>query len=147
MKTELPPIPVLRETRWTFDLPITGHSMEPLLRAGDAVTVACCPVEEVRPGDLICFRRAGDMVLHRLVEMRTDRWYEKGDAEEGGQWIRPDDVLGKASLINGRPLDAARQVSALRLARFERRLRNALPRIRYPRFCRALWRKWKARRL
>ncbi len=147
MKPEGPPIPVLRQTRWTFDLPVQGQSMEPLLRVGDVVAVVCCPLDEVRVGDLICFQRGADKVLHRLVERRADAWYEKGDAELGGQWIRPDTVFGKALSINGQPLDDARQLSALRLARFEYRLRNALPRIKLPRCCVALWKRWKARRL
>ncbi len=121
--------------------------MEPLLHDGDTVTIACCPLEDLRPGDLICFERDGDRILHRLVKKGSDAWYEKGDAESGGQWISPDTVLGKAALINGQPPDTARQTSALRFARFERRLRNALPRVRYPRWCTTLWRRWKARYL
>ncbi len=121
--------------------------MEPLLHDGDTVTITCCPPEDLRSGDLICFERGCDRVLHRLVKKEADAWYEKGDAESGGQWISPDTVLGKATLINGHPLDSARQESALRVARFERWLRNALPWIRFPRWCAALWRKWKARHL
>jgi len=45
-----------------------GFSMFPLLRTGSVVQVAPVAVEDLRPGDVIVYQRAGEAVVaHRLV--------------------------------------------------------------------------------
>jgi signal peptidase I len=57
-----------------FNIRITarGSSMSPSIVTGDRITVS--PEQNLRIGDIILFRRGGEMVCHRLV-----RVFEKGD--------------------------------------------------------------------
>ena len=49
---------------------ITGNSMAPLIRHGDRLEIDHDP-GELRPGDVVVFRREGALVAHRLI--RCDR--------------------------------------------------------------------------
>jgi len=105
---QLPPIPVLQGTGWSLDLTVSGQSMEPLIQAGDIVTVKCKKPDALKEGDVICFENNGDFVLHRLLNVNsTDNkcFYEKGDAETKGHWIPGASVLGVLEFINGDPID------------------------------------------
>jgi signal peptidase I len=61
-------------------LRIDGVSMRPILRQGDIVVVRSCPIEELRLGDVLVIQRENDLVTHRLVAVKPDGWYTKGDA-------------------------------------------------------------------
>lgn len=136
----LPPIPVLQRTGWCLDLTASGQSMEPVVHAGDVITVRCVAPRELRPGDLACFRDGDHFVLHRLIEVGTTAEgfaLEKGDAETRGRWISAEVILGVAERINGRPIDpdqAARLAEASRrehalIARFDRAGAPPAPRL------------------
>ncbi|MCB9103879.1 MAG: S24/S26 family peptidase [Anaerolineales bacterium] len=47
---------------------VHGHSMQPLLRPGDRLTVAC-GVTTFRRGDLVVFYRQQQLVVHRAVRL------------------------------------------------------------------------------
>ncbi len=138
---------VLRQSGWSLDLPVEGHSMEPLLREGDAVTVVCESTAAWEPGDIICFRRENSFVLHRLIEQRSDgTWFEKGDAEAGGSWIDADAVVGLVTRVNGAPLNDRCRGHVLGFSRWEGRASHGLRRMRAPRFparWHAVWRRLK----
>ncbi len=113
----------LQKTGWQFDVEVAGHSMEPLLRTGDIVTVVCVTADQCRAGDLICFKQGGGFFLHRLLEHHGrdgTLLYEKGDAELGGRWIQARQLIGRVERINGRPLDESYRERALLLGRAER---------------------------
>ena len=142
----LPPTAVLRQTGWTLDLAIEGHSMAPLLCAGDNVTIACLPPESLRPGDLICFQVGGGFVLHRLLEYRaSDRrcFFEKGDAESGGRWLDESCVLGRAVRINGQAIDDAVAARMLAVSRWESTFAGCLRRLGLPRLPSVVHRLWR----
>lgn len=114
------PLEILRNSGWTFVLPVHGRSMEPLLHDGDSVTVVSCPATALKPGLIVCFRRGDDSVLHRLIEQRADGfWLEKGDAEIGGTWIAEDTIWGRVTHCNEQPLSAATARRVLRGSRAE----------------------------
>ncbi|MBM4148992.1 MAG: hypothetical protein FJ224_08100 [Lentisphaerae bacterium] len=101
----------------------SGRSMAPLIR--DRSLVACMPVVpgELRPGDIIVFRREGRLVAHRIIGIRTgsagQELREKGDNTFRGRWIPASSVTGRAvELIEGsakRSLDAGGCDRRLRL--------------------------------
>ncbi len=54
-------------------IPLTGHSMEPILSSGDAVTLAPIDAAGIVRGDIVLYRRAsGQFVLHRVVNVHKD---------------------------------------------------------------------------
>ncbi len=128
---KIPVAQAIRASGWTVDLPAEGSSMEPLIFAGDSVTVAMGRVERMTIGDLVCFQRGDAVVVHRILEVTGDGrlLLEKGDAERAGSWIREDQVLGRVVKIRGerlaeRPAGSARH----RFSRFEHRLSAMLRR-------------------
>jgi len=122
---ELPPIPVLQGTGWSLDLTVSGQSMEPLIRAGDTITIKCSKPDGLKEGDVVCFQDDDSFVLHRLIEVSgTDDkcFYEKGDAESKGRWIAGSAVLGVLVSINGTPVD---EKVSQQITQFSRRERDA----------------------
>lgn len=128
------PLDILRNSGWTFVLPVHGRSMEPLLHDGDSVTVASCPLTAFKPGDVVCFRRGDESVLHRLIEQRADGfWLEKGDAEVGGTWIAADTIWGRVTHCNEQPLSPTTAKRVLRGSRAEWHLAHAFHRLGFRR--------------
>jgi hypothetical protein len=85
---------------WLSDRPVTvtvsGHSMEPVLSEGDRVEVVRAEPRRLRPGQMVVFRRGAEVVIHRLLLVRDDRFLEKGDAQERGNWWPWPEALGVA---------------------------------------------------
>ncbi|MGO8986980.1 MAG: S24/S26 family peptidase [Terriglobales bacterium] len=61
---------------------IHGESMLPALWPGDVVEIESCPVDEIRPGEIVLALRDDRLVLHRLV----------GTCAPGGFLLRGDCV-------------------------------------------------------
>jgi signal peptidase I len=60
-------------------LRVNGDSMAPLLQPGDSVLVAAVAPALIERGDLILFRRTGEVVTHRVVAKSCTGWRTKGD--------------------------------------------------------------------
>ncbi len=90
-------------------LPIYGVSMEPLLQAGDLITIEKTPTEDIKVGDVIVFNVPSltrqmynypAVVAHRVVEKRVTAsgvsFRTRGDntAGEDPFTVRPQDVKG-----------------------------------------------------
>ena len=109
-----------------------GHSMWPLVRDGEVVTIE--PMDAPPAiGDVVLFAVGARLVLHRVVAIRGDDVVTKGDARP-----RPDapiprgSILGRlrrsranrllafASLHGARPLSALLQRARLALSRAPR---------------------------
>jgi polysaccharide export outer membrane protein len=116
-------------------VPVTGTSMLPMLRPGDAVEVS--PFLGLpRPGQIVLARLSGVLVVHRLVSVRTGgarRQYRlQGDAERGpdGAVLR-EDLLGRVTALvrQGRRLEIDDRPAALRATRLRLALRRQAPRL------------------
>lgn len=75
--------PLIRETLekgFTFTLMPRGTSMLPLIREGlDSVILSPLP-EDIRPGDIILYKRDdGKFVLHRVIKKAKDTYTMCGD--------------------------------------------------------------------
>jgi len=79
---------------------VHGTSMRPLLRSGQRVGIQPVPPSSIRPGDIIAFQTAKQVVLHRVVSIKNDGGQlvirEKGDNRPLSTLIRAEQVLGKA---------------------------------------------------
>ena len=73
-----------------------GDSMEPLLRQGrDLFTVARKGPERCRVGDVVLFRRNGNYVLHRVIQVRETDYVCLGDHAVNKEYgVKDDDILG-----------------------------------------------------
>jgi signal peptidase I len=58
----------------------SSESMAPLLRPGDRLRLVRVDRETIRPGDLIAYRRATSLVVHRVIARAADGVVTKGDA-------------------------------------------------------------------
>lgn len=80
--------------------------MAPLIHPGDRVLVVSIPVERVRLGDIIVFKRNGDLIVHRVLKkLRTAdniRFMEKGDGTHMSGLAGSDTVVGRVSMIQGK---------------------------------------------
>lgn len=59
-------------------LKVTGASMLPAVWPGDVVTVRHCGVAEFQPGQIILYRRAGKLTLHRVARVVGDQVIARG---------------------------------------------------------------------
>lgn len=84
----------------TRRLPVVGHSMRPTLLEGQAVAVA--PVTSPRRGDLLVFKGADSLVVHRLLGRAHlpdggPAWRTRGDGRiELDPALDPEKVVGRA---------------------------------------------------
>jgi signal peptidase len=86
---------------WRLDVVQSG-SMSPAIGVGDLVITSPCDPDEVRVGDVICFRSEGMMVCHRVVSVDStnETIVTKGDANEDPDPspVPFDNVVGKVAL-------------------------------------------------
>jgi len=143
------PVAALQSSRMRLELPATGGSMDPLIHAGDMLTIQCLPPDELQPGDVICFRADHGFIAHRMIKRDSSnpaRVFEKGDAEGQGSWINSDQIAGRVECVNGRSLNSPHLVrSALRYARMERVLLSIGKYVPGAARCGAVWRSCKIR--
>lgn len=121
---------VLREAGMELTLVAEGTSMEPGIRAGDRLRIRCGDAAGLQPGMVICFLRDGQAVVHRLIEIDSDRalsLYEQGDAVTSGSWISHEALLGVLVAVNDQPVPSAPAWIRF-FARLERRVTPWLPR-------------------
>lgn len=73
---------------------VTGISMEPTLKEGDIITVA--PQDSYCVGDiLVFFYKQGELLVHRLLEIKDDTYYCKGDNAFRLEDIKDCQIMGK----------------------------------------------------
>ena len=87
-------------------LPVLTDSMAPLIRGGDRVLVWRVAAEQVRFGDIVVFRRNGDLVVHRVFKKQRTanglRFSEKGDTRVTFAPISGEDIVGRVTMVERR---------------------------------------------
>ena len=80
-------------------LTVLSGSMSPALSPGDMVVAAAVPMTIIQPGDVISFKNADEktLVTHRVVEVKSDSFIVKGDANENPdpEPVMMGNVVGK----------------------------------------------------
>jgi hypothetical protein len=98
-------IDLWREAGREVSFTISGTSMEPLLKAGDRVTVHPVHPDQLRRGDLVAFAGERRVIIHRVVRRRKagSGWLycQKGDNCTGWSWLPERAVLGRVVSIGG----------------------------------------------
>lgn len=82
------------------NITVTGVSMEPSLRAGDLVTVRRAEAYEV--GDILVFiYKNNELLIHRLLRIKNQRYFCKGDNAFRLEDIEYEHIFGKVVKVNG----------------------------------------------
>ena len=89
---------------WGFSVVLSG-SMEPELSVYDLIAVR--PAEDYAVGDVVVYQSRGELIVHRLVELRGDEAVTKGDANPS-----PDPPIS-TSQIKGRVVGSVPGVGAV----------------------------------
>lgn len=113
-----------------LDVIFHGTSMDPLLYEGDTVIVRPAEVHDIRPGDIVTYRRDDKYPTRRVVRVRADDIWLWCDAWPNELFAAGhDDVLGiaVARIRNGHRLDASSQEWTIRRDRAMRRYRRHRP--------------------
>ena len=88
------------------DITVTGVSMEPLLRAGDAVTIRWA--ESYKVGDILVFLyKNNELLIHRLLRIKDQRYFCKGDNAFRLEDVLYEQVFGKVVKVNGEDVPSA----------------------------------------
>lgn len=76
---------------------VKGNSMFPFLRHDrDLVTLAYPYAESLRAGRIVMFRFKGRQILHRIVSVRNNIYYIRGDnnRNHAAEYARREDIIG-----------------------------------------------------
>jgi len=98
--------------RGRIALRVQGTSMLPWVRPRDIALIRQTPMENVRCGDVVLFRRENDLFVHRIVKkqgsLEAARLLSKGDAHPTTDGLLEEqELLGRVVRIyrNGRRID------------------------------------------
>ena len=100
-----------KELGKSFEITVTGFSMNPLLHEGDTVTIQSQYDYEV--GDILVFNYIKiELLIHRLLLKRDDKYFCKGDNSFRLEDVTIEQIIGKVVLINGNevPLCTKKQI-------------------------------------
>lgn len=85
------------------EIGITGVSMNPSLFENERITVSPCA--NYLPGDvLVFFYKQEGLLVHRLLHVKNDRYFCKGDNSFRLEDIAKEHIIGKVTHINGRKI-------------------------------------------
>ena len=86
----------LLESNHSIKLRVGGFSMFPFLLPGDIVEIQKLALEELKPGNIIVFRRHTGWIAHRLIKTDDNKLITKGDSCLSlDAAINPNDFIGK----------------------------------------------------
>ena len=74
-------------------LRVHGESMLPALWPGNVVEIASCPLEDIRPGEIVLALRDDRLFLHRLVAVQPNGFLLRGDSMPGRDPRSPPEAL------------------------------------------------------
>ncbi len=81
----------------TFELTVEGISMLPILHPGDSIKV--CAKKEYSVGDiLVFFYKDNTLLVHRLLIIKNERYFCKGDNAFRLEDIKKEDIIGAVIL-------------------------------------------------
>lgn len=89
-----------RETCWGR---VVSDSMYPMIKRGDQVLVQRALLDKVRFGDIVVFRKNGELTTHRVLGKREIsgecHFLEKGDASLQSSLVPAKNIIGRVSII------------------------------------------------
>lgn len=105
MKEALECLKLRAKIKKPFSLTVAGTSMLPLIREGEDIPI--CRKDTYDIGDILVFIYQQDrLIVHRLLDIRGDRYFCKGDNSFELEEIGSDQIIG-AVLIEDDPHSTA----------------------------------------
>lgn len=96
-------LPSILQSKKKIEISVVGISMNPTLVEGDVVTIE--QSDEYKKGDIIVFNYKNEgLLIHRLVKLDF-RCFCKGDNAFRLEDITYNQIIGKAVLVNGKPIE------------------------------------------
>ena len=97
----MPKILALLEVSDAVPLVVTGNSMVPFLKDQRDTVYLSKPVQPLKRGDIIFYRRDnGQYILHRICKIKDGRYFLVGDAQHGVEPnIRPDQIIALVNAV------------------------------------------------
>jgi len=84
-------------------LKVWGSSMLPAIWPGDVVTARRSDIGDLKPGDLVLYRRDAGLVVHRIKRISSDFLITRGDSVPSDDPpVRMPEVLGRVVAIERR---------------------------------------------
>lgn len=88
----------------TFSLPVITSSMSPFIKPNDKIIISRIPPEDLKPGDIVVFKRQSEFYVHRLLSKKGFdaklKLITKGDNSlVSDEPILKEDFLGKVIAI------------------------------------------------
>ncbi len=83
-----------------FSLQVQGHSMEPILTAGQIIQV--CRKDAYEIGDILVFQYKNGILVHRLLKIEQGRYFCKGDHAFRCEDLTEADIFGAVLLEEDR---------------------------------------------
>ena len=77
---------------------ISGHSMAPLIKNGDRVYVI--ETKKYDLGDIILFENNNKLICHRIIKIKDDYYFCKGDNWNNIDIINKKEIHGKVFMIS-----------------------------------------------
>jgi len=86
-----------QEKSYIYASKAIGVSMEPTINTGDLLIIEKkeSPNFNVKIGDILIFEYNGKLVGHRLINIRNNIYYTKGDNSRGVEEVREEQIIGK----------------------------------------------------
>lgn len=85
------------------EISVTGVSMNPNLFEGNRITVSSC--ENYISGDILVFKyKQDELLVHRLIYIKEEKYFCKGDNSFRLEDITKDQIIGKVILVDGNKL-------------------------------------------
>lgn len=76
-------------------LRIKGNSMYPFLRSTRDLVVLRTPrADELQPGAILLFQLEGRYILHRLIKVKNDEYWMRGDHNRAYEKVVADNIIG-----------------------------------------------------
>lgn len=84
-------------------LPVLTDSMVPMIRPGDQVLISFTGVEQINFGDILLFKRNGELIVHRVLRkwQREEGVYflEQGDTRYTFGLVSAKNAIGRVDLV------------------------------------------------
>lgn len=79
---------------------VSSGCMRPLISKGDSVLIKSCKVNELKRGDIVLYRGANNLFVHRFLGIKEDKILTKADMSfKENRPILKEQMIGRVSLV------------------------------------------------
>ena len=97
-KRQIDILKLYKRRKTPFMLTVSGVSMKPTLYQDDIVTII--PDDDCKIGDIAVFIYENQILIHRILRIKNDEYYCKGDNALRTEKVQTDDIIGKVTVVS-----------------------------------------------